>query len=317
MGKRWARQEIELLKSLYPQKRVKNLVEYFPDRNRETIVVKALSLGLLSAKLWQVEENKILKKYFANSTQEEILKLLPKRSWPAIMAQGERLGLKRKTDKPRLTVNEDYFQHWSSNMAYILGFILADGCIIKGTYPGYSDSLKFGVQIGDKDILEKIKKELKALHKISLVNNAAHFCISSQKLVNDLKRLSINYRKSLKEQITEVPATYVKDFIRGIIDGDGSISIDKKRYPNLSLCGGEGTVTYVRNHLYKHLRVYSKVSKRASSSIGDLYSIGYRCSPVLHILHYLYYNSELYLNRKYDLALKCLTLKIKERNKRI
>ncbi|PFJ83212.1 hypothetical protein COI97_30425, partial [Bacillus cereus] len=45
--------------------------------------------------------------------------------------------------KRKYGITEDYFKTWSNNMAYILGFIVADGVIQKESY-----------------ILENIKKEL-------------------------------------------------------------------------------------------------------------------------------------------------------------
>lgn len=315
MTQRWTKKEIDLLKNLYPKVRVKYLVNQFPDRNADTIVVKALSLGLPSAKIWQFKENEILKKHFAIASREELLILLPKRTWSAIRAQGERLHLKRKTNKPKLEVNERYFCRWTTNMAYILGFILADGCIIKGTYKGYSDSLKFGVQLRDLDILEKIKKELKAKHKISKVRSAVYLSIASQIMVNDLKKLNISYRKSLREKIPDVQPKYIRDFIRGIIDGDGSISIDNKNYPSLSLCGGKNTTAFVRDYFFDKFRIYSKVSERPSK-LGGLYEICYRCNPAMKLLDYLYTGAEIYLNRKYDLAMKCLKMDIKCRRNR-
>ncbi len=58
-------------------------------------------------------------------------------------------SLKRKYD-----ITEDYFKTWSNNMAYILGFIAADGVIQKENQC---------VSISQKEsyILEDIKKELK------------------------------------------------------------------------------------------------------------------------------------------------------------
>ncbi len=313
--KKWTFEEVELLKSFYPTTRVKDLIEKFPNRNKATIVIKALSLSLSSAKLWQSKEDGILKRHFNDESVEKLLTLLPHRSWKAIIARGERLGLSRKRDKPRLRVNEEYFKSWSNNMAYVLGFILADGCIIKGTYKGYSDSLKFGVQLSDIDILEKIKKELKAEHKISLVKNAAHFCISSQILVNALKKLSIFYRKSLNEHLPNVPAQYVKDFIRGIVDGDGGMRIDKKGQPSVGVCGGEKVLLFIRGHFLEELGVYSKIGRRSYSRQYNnfLYEIRYKSTSALKILAYLYYSGCLSLNRKYKLANKCLEIKIKER----
>lgn len=313
---KWSSTEIELLKNLYPRIRLKNLIDKFPNRNADTIVAKALSLGLLSAKTWQLEEDEILKKYFAEATRGELSKLLPKRTWKAIMAQGERLGLRRKRDQPRLMVNENYFKKWSSNMAYILGFILADGCIIKGTYKGYSDSLKFGVQLSDKDILEKIKKEIQSEHKLSVVKNAAHFCIASQTLVNDLKKLGISYRKSLNENLPMVPKQYTRDFIRGVVDGDGGIRIDKKGQPSIGVCGGKIIMTFIRDYFLKKMQLYSNIGRRSYSEQQKnfLYEIRYRSNTALKIMSYLYDNKAcLYLDRKYTLAKRCLKLKIKER----
>jgi len=312
MYKYWSYKEISLLKKYYPKLRVKDLVKMFPNRTKATIVAKALSLDLPSAKLWQPEENNILRRYFAEASMEELMKLLPKRSWPAILAQGERLALKRKTDKPRLKVNEDYFKKWSSNMAYLLGFISTDGCIIEGTYEGYSDSLKFGVRRSDVDILEKIKREFRSAHAISEVGNAVHLAIASQKMVNDLKALGILYRKSLREEVLNVPQKYIQDFLRGIVDGDGSISISKEGYPNLSICGGKKIISFIRVYFLSKFNIFSKISRRKKSK-NYLFYIAYRSNSAKTLIDYLYTNANLYLERKFKLAKQCLKIEMKHR----
>lgn len=315
MIKHWSKEETSLLKRFYPILRVENLAVMFPQRTKATIVAKALSLNLPSAKLWQPAENEILKKCFYNTRVEEIQKLLPKRSKTAIWAQGERLGLKQNRNYSRLSVNENYFKKWSANMAYLLGFTLSDGCIIEGTYKGYSDALKFGVQKRDTDILEKIKKELSSKHKISLYKNGLHFCITNQTIVNDLKKLGIIYRKSLHENIPSVPKRYIRDFIRGIIDGDGSISFDKEgRYPTLSVCGGKNTISYIQNHFLFKFHIYSRIARR--KKVQFIYYIAYRANSAKTLIDYLYNNSELHLQRKFRLAQKSLKIKIKKRKNR-
>ena len=311
--KYWTNQEIILLKELYPKIRLKNLVRFFPKRSKATIIVKALSLKLISVKLWKEEENRILAKLFFASPAQTIQKLLPKRSWSAIIAQGERLGLTRKRDVPRVKVNENYFRKWSAKMAYLLGYILADGCIIKGTYKGYSDSLKFGVQKKDIDILEKIKKEFKSGHTISLNKNAAHLCITSQEIVDNLKKLGIIYRKSLREKIPKVPHRFIKDFIRGIVDGDGRVALGKDGYPQLSVCGGWRTMKFIRNYFLKKFKIYSKISRLTKSKDNKhhLYSIGYRTSSAKTLIKYLYMSAPLYIDRKLKEAKKCLRVKMK------
>src|SRR3989344_2488202 len=314
MYKHWSKKEVSDLKKYYPVLRVKDMAKIFPNRTKATIVAKAMSLELPSAKLWQPNENKILKKHFCELCIAKLQKLLPRRSKIAIWAQGERLGLKQNRNHSRLAVNENYFKKWSANMAYILGYILSDGCIGEGTYKGYSDALKFGVQKRDTDILEKIKKELSSKHKISLCKIANHFTITNQTIVNDLKKLGIKYRKSLREDIPNVPKKYIKDFIRGIFDGDGSISFNKGNYPTLSVCGGENTITFIQNHFLSKFNINSKITKvKKNERCQFLFYVAYRANTAKTLIKYLYENAELYLERKYKLAQKAFNIKIKIR----
>jgi len=313
----WTSQEIALLKKLYPKVLVRNLMKFFPKRNKATIVAKALSLKLPSAKLWQPEENIILRKYFSEASAEELTKFLPKRSWLAILAQGERLGLKRKIDKPRLKVNEDYFKKWSSNMAYILGFIFADGNITKITRNGSSDKLAFGLHRKDIDILRKIKQELSAEQNLSLSKGYVHFSIYSQIIVDDLKKLGVSYRKSFKKRggkIPSIPKEYIRDYIRGIVDGDGSINFDKKGYPTLSICGGKKIITFIRDYFLSKFNTYSKITQaKKNNKQYNLFYIAYRCNSAKTLINYLYNNANLYLERKYKLAKQCSETRIKPR----
>ena len=321
MYKYWSHKEVSLLKKYYPKLRVKDLVSMFPNRNKATIAVKALSLGLPSAKLWQPKENNILRKYFAEASIEELLKLLPKRSRSAILAQGERLGLKRKTDKPRLKINEDYFKKWSSNMAYILGFIFADGNITKITHNGSSDKLGFGQNKKDIDILRKIKQEFSAEQTLSIGKKYVHFSVHSQIIVDDLKKLEVTYRKSFRKspgKIPDIPQKYIQDFIRGIVDGDGSINFNKKGRqkgcPNLSICGRKEIMAFIKNHFFSKFNIYSKITQpKKNGKLSNVFYIAYRSNSAKTLINYLYNNAGLYLERKFRLAKQSSETKIRPR----
>lgn len=315
--KYWSHKEISLLKKFYPKLQVKDLVKMFPNRNKATIAVKALSLSLPSAKLWQPEENDILYKNFTEASEEKLLKLLPKRSWSAILAQGERLALKRKTDKPKLKVNEDYFKKWSSNMAYILGFIFADGGIVKITHNGSSDQLGFGQNKKDIDILKKIKQEFSAEQTLSIGKKYVHFSVRSQIIVDDLKKLGITYRKSFRKtrgKIPKVPKKNIRDFIRGIVDGDGSIHFDKRKYPTLSICGRKEIMTFIKNHFLSKFNIYSKIGQpKKNGKLSNVFYICYRCNSAKTLINYLYANANLYLERKFKIAKRVSYTNIKRR----
>lgn len=321
MYKYWSLEEVSLLKKYYPKLRVKDLAKMFPYRTKATIVVKALSLGLPSAKLWQPEENKVLRKYFAETSKEGFLELLPKRSWLAILAQGERLGLKRKTNKPTLKVNEFYFRKWSSKMAYILGFIFADGNITKITHNGSSDRLGFGQNKKDIDILKKTKQELSAEQTLSIGKKYVYFSIYSQIIVDDLKKLGITYRKSSQGnpcRLPDIPQKYIRDFIRGIVDGDGSINFNKrgrqKGYPNLSICGRNEVMAFIRNHFLSKFDIYSKIGQpKKNGRLSNVFYICYRANSAKTLINYLYENAGIYLERKFKLAKQCSKMEMKHR----
>ena len=60
-------------------------------------------------------------------------------------------------------VNKNFFKKWSPEMAYVLGFFAADGYITVNNRGGQF----WCIDIGDKTLIEKIKKIIEAEHKIS------------------------------------------------------------------------------------------------------------------------------------------------------
>lgn len=60
--------------------------------------------------------------------------------------------------------DDNFFKKWSPEMAYVIGFFTADGCMIRNKRGAHF--IEF--QITDKDILIKIRKVLQSNHKISI-----------------------------------------------------------------------------------------------------------------------------------------------------
>jgi len=126
-------------------------------------------------------------------------------------------------------INEGFFNVWSSEMAYVLGLIITDGCI--------SGAGVVSVCMNDKELLEKVKMFLGSEHKIAPSKHQKglynlHF--GRTKIVDDLGKLGVSPRKSLTVKFPEVPQRCLPDFIRGVFDGDGSVFFDKRR-PNYPL----------------------------------------------------------------------------------
>ena len=74
-------------------------------------------------------------------------------------------------NKSKIKINKDFFKEWSSDMAYVLGFIVADGCVIKRK--NRIDSYVLNITSKDKSILLKIKKALNSDHILSIKFNSS------------------------------------------------------------------------------------------------------------------------------------------------
>jgi intein-encoded DNA endonuclease-like protein len=121
---------------------------------------------------------------------------------------------KRRTNGYK--VNEDFFRRWSAEMAYVLGFILTDGCI-SGNMIIISQK--------DHEILDRIRGAIETNNPIrKRKNGRSHIhtlVINRKSMVEDLAKLGIGEKKSLTVKFPEVPSEYLHHFIRGVVDGDG------------------------------------------------------------------------------------------------
>jgi hypothetical protein len=184
-----------------------------------------------------VNENKFIKQIAKelNYNVHVIKKILSLRNIKLKTRSEIKKALDTKSIHRTLNVNENYFKEWSHEMAYILGFIAADGCILNN-----KNTMRIASQKRDKEILEKIKEELEfegEIHERNVTLNgkkyeSAILAITSKKIADSLKALGITERKSFSIQMPDsIPEEYIADYIRGYFDGDGSVDV---RYPSNS-----------------------------------------------------------------------------------
>lgn len=122
-------------------------------------------------------------------------------------------------------VNENYFKTIdSSEKAYVLGFIYADGY-------NREDLLELVQNSSRKDILDKIKKALESTHPIKEYTPGKFTLdICSTELCNDLTNLGAIRNKSLTLQFPNyLPEPLMSAFILGYFDGDGCVWNGKRK----------------------------------------------------------------------------------------
>src|SRR5690242_19170350 len=119
-------------------------------------------------------------------------------------------------------VNQRFFQTWSPEMAYVLGFFAADGNMIKNKRGGHF----IGFYSNDEELLVSIRSALGSNHKIGVLNRlppehvAYQLQIGSKQFFSDLIGLGMTERKSLTLMLPQVPHNLFPHFVRGYFDGD-------------------------------------------------------------------------------------------------
>ena len=257
-------------------------------------------------------QEEITRLYQEGKTAKEISSLLGFKYHQPVYNYFKKMGWERtgKTGKRVYKVDENFFKCINTEeKAYILGFICADGHIERGR-------LNITVSIKDKDILEKIRCALHSNHPIKEVQRInpynkterktlilVELMIGSVDLVKPLFNMGLTTNKTytLDGSILKyIPKYLMRDFLRGYFDGDGNIFFGRRynsgyKY-NINICGNEDFLlksfqTYFpsNNKLYKDL--YSKQCYTWKLSQRD---------KVRDFMYYLYYNSSIFLNRKYN-----------------
>jgi len=132
------------------------------------------------------------------------------------------------TPQERSGVNHTFFDTWTPNSAYALGLLFTDGCIQK------KSSWEISFVNTEYTLVQWLHKILKSNRKITKVitqTKPAYTCfITSTYLGEKLLSLGVIPRKSKIEcSLPTVPRGLYLDFIRGLIDGDGCVSLHKSK----------------------------------------------------------------------------------------
>jgi len=126
-------------------------------------------------------------------------------------------------------------------MAYILGFIYADGAVEDCRES--SRTCYLCLSNNDLSILEDILNVMETKQTITVrdprlmkIDDREYWCktnyyvrIGNKVIYDDLIRLGLCPRKSLVIEMPNVPDQYFQYFLRGYFDGDGCIHIEKTR----------------------------------------------------------------------------------------
>ncbi|MCD7033630.1 endonuclease [Metabacillus sp. GX 13764] len=193
--------------------------------------------------------------------------------------------------KRKYQLNEHYFKVWSNNMAYILGFFIADGFIASS-----QQTVSFAQK--EKYILEKIRDEMGSNQVLyqNKITGVYSLNLNSKVLKEDLINIfGITSNKSIEVEFPAVPDEYLSHFMRGYFDGDGNINY--KGY-FINFVGGSFSFMNTLCDLLDK-KGFHPVLKQYSSKHYRVYVSGRK--TIKEFSDWIYKDKELFLHRKYEL----------------
>lgn len=206
----------------------------------------------------------------------------------------------------KYTLDQNYFSNINeSKKAYWTGFIAADAYIGKNI-------LSIRLQRQDKSHLEKFLEDIKGSYEINDTSVSVDFGKGKRKFKQtEISVFSCRLCKSLRNLLSldtfaksnilrfplDLPEEFYKDFIRGILDGDGSIQYYNPSNCKVAFYGTENICEGIKKYLIKYCGVSNQEVKPKEGLLYEIKWSGRK--QVIRILDWLYKDADVYLDRKY------------------
>ena len=195
-------------------------------------------------------------------------------------------------------LNENFFDTIDNeHKAYWLGFMYADGNI-SSHKPNYKKQYEIEISLKSSDIhhLEKFCIDLDFRKKLYKDDIRCRVTFRNKHMWETLNKQGCFPNKSLILQfptIEQVPEQWQPAFVRGYIDGDGSVMINTLgTAPRLSVLGTKEFLVTMRKVMgWKENKIQHP---------SNAYSVEWSGKYVEQYLDQLYANADIYLDRKYE-----------------
>ena len=201
-------------------------------------------------------------------------------------------------------------------MAYVLGFIFADGTVEDCRESSRTCYLQ--LTNNDHALLDEIKKTMSSNHslyfrpqKYNKFRNGSYQCkatynlrIGSKLIYEDLSMYGLTPRKSLKIRLPQVPDDLFGFFLRGYFDGDGCVNVYKKTPDGLAIqvvftCGSKLFLCELSNIISK----LADVKNKNIFSQSYAFRLRYVAEEAVSVLDLIYrdLNKSPYLRKKFNI----------------
>ena len=208
-------------------------------------------------------------------------------------------------------LDEHAFDIVNEESAYWMGILMTDGNVChkkdkRGRITGHVISLS--LQEDDLAHLKAFQKFIGSSHtlhhrinlKTIVPSKSYELSFSSIRMASSLARFGFVSNKSRIAKVKLLEDN--RDFWRGTVDGDGTISIDSLGRPWMKLIGSFEMILQFKEFLERNLdmkmpQVYNEIYDG-----GSIDRIVISCNTCIRVLKLLYDNSSVYLERKFRRA---------------
>jgi intein-encoded DNA endonuclease-like protein len=213
--------------------------------------------------------------------------------------------------------NQEFFENIDTEeKAYWLGFIMADGCVYKGS-DKYSYRLQINLSSSDESHLDKFQKAIGSKYKyqrkertdkwLKEITSMSHLKVNSTKMCEDLIKFGIVISKTGSESMPKLNDSLLPHFIRGFFDGDGSVKLDRLGRLRFSIVSSSLDIlkdmqSFLERKTGAKSSIYTRKSKpnHLTASPIQLYDLEASGQNAQLIYGCIYKNPSIYLERKYE-----------------
>jgi hypothetical protein len=196
----------------------------------------------------------------------------------------------------KTVINHNAFDELTPEALYWIGMLFTDGHIEQKR----EASIDLTLHNNDIEHLYKFKEFLGTTREVKKDNgDCSRLRVNSKQLRDRLVNLGFTHNKSTSIVPHEL-LKHSRDFWRGCIDGDGGIYIHSYtgKTNHLTLCGTLETIFEFAIFCNTYIGIKDKYPTKSNGK--NLYQISYYGQDARKIATYLYKDSTIYLQRKYD-----------------
>jgi hypothetical protein len=200
---------------------------------------------------------------------------------------------------------------WSPDVAYVVGLIATDGNLSR-------DGRHLAVSSKDVDLLQTVRRCLRLRASITPCSGSRcyHIQWSDRVFYDWLLTVGLMPAKSLRLGPLSIPDEYFADFVRGCIDGDGSIVTYVDRYNTFKkpsyvytrlfvsvISASRSFLDWLRTTVTRLTTLIGSLTVRRIPKHHDIWCLKYAKRESLALLRWIYYASDVpSLARKRQIA---------------